>query len=92
MATRIWKRALITGASSGIGEAFARQLAGKGADLVIVARSKDKLEALAAELSEQHRVDVEVLTADLAVAEQLAEVERRVACEVKPTFLCGLNP
>src|SRR5688500_16317929 len=67
--------ALVTGASSGIGEAYARILATKGHNLVVVARNEAKLEALAQEL----RVDVEVLPADLADAEQLARVEERAA-------------
>jgi short-subunit dehydrogenase len=67
--------ALVTGASSGIGLAFARTLAATGHDLVVVARSEDKLRALADEL----RVDVEVLPADLTDADQLSKVEARCA-------------
>ena len=58
--------ALITGASGGIGEAFARQLAALGKDLVLVARSEEKLNALARELESQHAVRARVIVADLA--------------------------
>jgi len=71
--------ALITGASSGLGAEFARQLAARGADLAIVARDRDALEALAADLRHRFGVNVEVLVADLLDADALAAVERRLA-------------
>ena len=60
--------ALITGASSGIGAAFAEALAVQGLDLILVARSEDKLRALGKQLHELHSRRVEVVTADLGVA------------------------
>jgi uncharacterized protein len=57
--------ALVTGASSGIGEDFARQLAARGHDVTLVARRTDRLQALAKELRAQHSVRVSVHTADL---------------------------
>ncbi len=74
------KTALITGASTGIGARFARELAARGMNLILAARSLDKLNALADELKLQHKIHVEVLGIDLAVenaAEKVrAEVER----------------
>jgi short-subunit dehydrogenase len=71
-----YSTALVTGASSGIGSEFARVLADRGCDLVLVARRSDRLEALAAELS---AVKVEVLSADLGSDEGVQRVEQRLA-------------
>lgn len=68
--------ALITGASAGLGAEFARQLARRRADLILVARSRDVLEELAEEIRTEHGVAVEVLVADLA---EEADVERVAA-------------
>jgi short-subunit dehydrogenase len=71
--------ALITGASSGIGEAFAHELAARGWDLVIVARRAELLGRLAVELRQKHGVSVEVLVADLADPDELRRVENRLS-------------
>ena len=61
-----YKVALITGASSGIGETFAHALAKRNTDLVLVARSEDRLQALARQISEVYSRRVEVVAADLS--------------------------
>lgn len=71
--------ALVTGASSGIGRAFATLLASRNHDLVLVARTEPRLKELADELSATHGVRAEVLVADLAEDDDLARVEARVA-------------
>src|SRR4029077_7817110 len=71
--------ALVTGASLGIGEQFARLLAERGNDLVLVARDAGRLEALAKELEAKHRNHCEVLAGDPTVAEERRVVEQRVA-------------
>ncbi len=61
--------ALITGASSGIGETFARELAAKKTDLILVARSQDKLDQLATELSSKYQIKTLVIVQDLTEAQ-----------------------
>ncbi len=70
--------ALITGASSGLGEEFARQLAARGANLVLVARRLERLESLAGELRAGHGITVTVIAADLSRADAPAELAARV--------------
>ena len=65
---------LVTGASSGLGEQFARQLAARSSGLVLVARSADRLAALADELRARHRVTVTTLPADLSLADEVSRV------------------
>ena len=72
-------RALVTGASSGIGAAFAERLARDQHDLIIVARRRERLETLAQRLHETHHVTVEVMVADLTQPGDLHAAEKRIA-------------
>ena len=72
-------RALVTGASSGIGAAFAERLARDQYDLIVVARRRKRLEVLAERLREAHHVTVEVMVADLTQPAELHTAEMRIA-------------
>lgn len=83
--------ALITGASSGLGEEFAWQLAAAGRDVVLVARSRDRLAETAELLAGATGVSAEVLVADLATAEGLQAVVDRVSDAERPVDLLVNN-
>src|SRR5579872_6476760 len=73
--------ALITGASAGIGAAFAARLARDGYDLIVVARRRERLDELAQHLHHDHGNAVRVVAADLTQPEDLHAVEQTIAAE-----------
>ena len=87
--------ALVTGASSGIGATYAERLAGRGYDLLLVARDVTRLNKLADTLSAKHGVKVEVLGADLSSQSDLKRVETRLRGDEAITLLvnnAGIGP
>jgi len=79
--------ALITGASSGIGAVYADRLAKRGYDLILVARSEDRLKALSARLAEETGRSAEVVVADLNERADLARIEQVLRSDASITVL-----
>ncbi len=71
-------KALITGASSGIGRDMARVLASKGYDLVLVARNKEELQKIEKELREINKINIETISMDLSIEENCKELHKKV--------------
>jgi uncharacterized protein len=86
-----WNTALVTGASSGIGQCIARRLAADNTGLVLVARRRDRLEGLASDLRQLSGTEVEVLPADLTDSADLVRVEQRLASTSHPIDLLVNN-
>ena len=74
----VGQNVVITGASSGLGAEFARQLAGRGANLILVARRADRLDELKAELEQAHGIAVTPIALDLTAPEAASELRARI--------------
>ncbi|MCE7885519.1 MAG: SDR family oxidoreductase [Actinobacteria bacterium ATB1] len=86
-----WKRALVTGASSGIGLALASHAAARGLDVVLVARSETALEKIASDLEKAHGIRAEVLAADLTSTLGVERVQDRLRSDEDPVDLLVNN-
>lgn len=85
------RRALVTGATSGIGNSFVRTLAEHGHDLVIVARTPDRLDEVADLLRTKHHVGVEIIVADLSTAAGMDLVAARLTDTAQPVDMLVNN-
>lgn len=81
------KWAVITGATSGIGKAYAEQLAKKGLDIVLVSRSLSKLEEVAKEIKERYEVQVRIVDADLTKGQAVYAKIAKATEELEVFFL-----
>lgn len=91
MPASTWSRVLVTGASSGIGTAFAELLAAQGSDVVMVARDAQRLSELADRLGSEHGAAAEVLPADLTDPGELEHVAERIDSTADPVDLVVNN-
>ena len=87
MSTENKGTAIVTGASSGIGQVYAERLAARGYDLILVARRLDRLEALVKSIGEKTGRKVEALKADLTQKADVALVEKRLKEDASITLL-----
>ena len=85
------QRALVTGATAGIGNAYARQLAKRGFDLVLVARDTTRLEKVASDLRKKYHVAIDIIGADLASVDGVQNVANALTDTAKPVDLLVNN-